>query len=81
MLFRNARYGGLALNGQFASANPMAFGVDHDRNRISLLEVAAPEIVEDKGKQYLATLTPKLDGIQLARRRWKPARARPKPGK
>jgi hypothetical protein len=69
-LFRNQLYGRNNLNTQYASANPLSFGVGDDRYRIGTLPVAAPEIVLHKGQWYIAALNPALDGIRIARLRW-----------
>jgi hypothetical protein len=69
-LFRNQVYGKGALNTQYASANLLDFGVNDDRFLISELKVAAPEIVEHEGQQYIAALLPSLKGIQIATVRW-----------
>ena len=69
-LFRNLLYGKGHLNVQYASTNPFDFGVGTDRCYVGLLRVAAPEIIVDKRRQYIASLTPELDGIRLARLQW-----------
>ena len=69
-LFRNLLYGPANANLQFASRNPLAFGVGDDRCRIGILPVAAPEIVLHKGQYYIAALEPNLDGIRMAKLRW-----------
>lgn len=69
-LFRTQRYGENSLNTQYASPNPLAFGVGDDRYRISTLPVAAPEVFLHKGQWYIAALKPGLDGIRIARLRW-----------
>lgn len=69
-LFRNQLYGLNNLNTQYASPNPLNFGVGHDRYRVGTLPVAAPEIVLHKGQWYVAALNPTLDGIRIARLRW-----------
>jgi hypothetical protein len=69
-LFRNQLYGWGNLNTQYASRNPLCFGVGTDRCRIGTLPVAAPEIVCHKGHWYIAALNPALDGIRIARLRW-----------
>jgi beta-xylosidase len=69
-LFRNQLYGRNNLNTQYASPNPLSFGVGDDRCRIGTLPVAAPEIVLHKGQWYIAALNPALDGIRIARLRW-----------
>jgi hypothetical protein len=70
-LFRNQVYGERALNTQYASANLLDFGVNDDRFLIGETPIAAPEIIEDAGKQYIAALLPSLKGIQLAELGWK----------
>ena len=69
-LFRNQLYGQDNLNTQYASSNPLSFGVGDDRYRIGTLAVAAPEIVFHRGQWYIAALNPALDGIRIARLRW-----------
>lgn len=71
-LFRNQRYGKEALNSQYASPNPLSFGVNDDRYLVNTLPFAAPEIVDHNGNQYIAALLPSLKGIQLAKLRWEP---------
>ena len=69
-LFRNQLYGADNLNTQYASMNPMDFGVDDDRYRIGTLPVAAPEIIRHRGRYYIAALKPSLKGIRMARLKW-----------
>ncbi len=69
-LFRNQLYGRNNLNTQYASPNPLNFGVGHDRYRLGTLPVAAPEIVFHAGQWHIAALQPALDGIRIARLRW-----------
>jgi len=71
-LFRNQRYGRKALNTQYASRDPLDFGVDHDRFRIGTLEAAAPEIILHEGRYYIAALLPSLKGIQIGKLKWGP---------
>ncbi len=69
-LFRNQLYGVPSLNTQYASPNPLNFGVGHDRFLIGTLEVAAPEIFRYEGQWYMAALNPGLDGIRIAPLEW-----------
>ena len=69
-LFRNQLYGRNNFNTQYASPNPLNFGVGHDRFRLGILPVAAPEIAVQDRQYYIAALNPALDGIRLARLRW-----------
>ncbi len=71
-LFRNIRYGTTSLNYQYASENPLDFGVGHDNYMVGSLQVAAPEIIRHQGKYYIAFLNPELDGIRIAELDWKP---------
>jgi hypothetical protein len=69
-MFRNQLYGVPSLNTQYASPNPLNFGVGHDHFRIGNLPVAAPEIVLYEGQYYIAALMPSLKGIQIAKLKW-----------
>lgn len=69
-LFRNQFYGRNNLNTQYASPNPLDFGVGSDRCRIGTLPVAAPEIICFDNQWYIAALKPGLDGIRIARLHW-----------
>jgi hypothetical protein len=69
-LFRNQRYGADALNTQYASSNPLDFGVDDDRCRVGSLPIAAPEIVEADDRTYAAHLLPSLKGIAVTELEW-----------
>lgn len=71
-LFRNQLYGENNLNTQYASPNPLAFGVDDDRYLIGTLAVAAPEIILHKDQYYIAALLPSLKGIRIAKLKWQP---------
>jgi hypothetical protein len=71
-LFRNQLYGRDNLNTQYASRDPLNFGIDDDRCRIGALNVAAPEIVVHDGRCYIAALLPSLKGIRIARLKWVP---------
>lgn len=70
-LFRNQFYGRNNLNTQYASPNPLDFGVGTDRCRIGTLPVAAPEIICFHNRWYIAALKPGLDGIRIARLAWR----------
>lgn len=68
--FRNQVYVRQPMNTQYASPNPLSFGVDDDRYEIGTLPVAAPEIIRHEGQDYIAALLPNLKGIRLARLKW-----------
>ncbi|OPZ30655.1 MAG: hypothetical protein BWZ02_00632 [Lentisphaerae bacterium ADurb.BinA184] len=69
-LFRNQRYGPDSLNTQYCSPDPLDFGRDDDRYRVGTLPVAAPEILLDRGRHYIAALLPGLTGIRIAGLEW-----------
>jgi hypothetical protein len=69
-LFRTQLYGQNNLNTQYASPNPLSFGVGDDRYRIGTLPVAAPEIIHYQGQWYIAALKQSLKGIRIARLKW-----------
>jgi len=69
-LFRNQRYGADSLNTQYVSRDPLDFGVGDDRCLVGTLPVAAPEIIDHEGRQYIASLMPSLKGIQIAEPGW-----------
>ena len=52
--------------------DPISFGVGNDRLGIGTLPVAAPDIVVDNGRYFIAALMPNLDGMRVARLGWNP---------
>lgn len=72
-LFRTQHYGANALTTVYNSANPKMFGINQDaRYLLTRMAIAAPEIVSDGDQDYLFSLTPGLDGIQVAALSWEP---------
>jgi hypothetical protein len=71
-LFRTQRYGPNAQTSVYRSADPLDFGINDDRCLVCRLPVAAPEIIEHEGRQYIASLLPSLKGIRIARLKWAP---------
>lgn len=71
-LFRNQLYVGRQLNTQYASPDPLNFGVNDDRYEIGTLPVAAPEIIRHNDQYYMAALLPDLKGIRIARLKFTP---------
>jgi acetyl esterase/lipase len=71
-LFRTQRYGEDAQTSVYRSQDPLDFGIEDDRYFVGTLPVAAPEIIRDGGKWFIAALNPRLDGIRIARLRWAP---------
>lgn len=71
-LFRTQRYGHDAETRVYYSKDPLNFGIDNDAEHlVTLLPVAAPEIVFHEGKQYIACLLPNTQGIRIAPLGWK----------
>ncbi len=56
----------------YRSKDPDSFGVNDDRYLVAKLQVAAPELVEDRGQVYIAALLPNLKGIRIARLKFVP---------
>lgn len=70
-LFRTQLYGPGAQTTVYASDNPYHFGIDNNAFYVCRLNLCAPEIVKLEDQYYIAALTPDLDGIRIARLRWK----------
>ncbi|MCA9077503.1 MAG: hypothetical protein KDA93_20930 [Planctomycetaceae bacterium] len=72
-LFRTQMYGANAISTVYHSDDPLMFGINQDeRYFVTRLAVAAPEIVQHQGQDYIVALTPELDGLQIARLDWRP---------
>jgi len=71
-LFRTQRYGRNSQTTVYRSKDPRDFGVDDDRCRVGTLELAAPEIFQHEGQDYIAFLLPSLKGIQISKLSWEP---------
>lgn len=69
-LFVTQIYGRDSQTTVYASTNPMYFGVDDDRNEVCKLPVAAPEVFKHDGQWYIASTTPDLQGIYMAKLKW-----------
>ena len=69
-LFRTQRYGKDPQTTVYRSKDPRDFGVDDDRCRVGTLPLAAPEIVQHDGRDYIAYLLPSLKGIQISKLAW-----------
>ena len=70
-LFRTQYYGPGAQTTIYHSENPYLFGIDNDSCFVTRMNLCAPEIVRLKGDYYIAALNPNLDGIRIARLKWK----------
>jgi acetyl esterase/lipase len=71
-LFRTHRYGRDAKTSVYRSRDPLDFGNDDDRDLVTTLPVAAPELVRQGDAWYIAALNSGLDGIRMARLKWVP---------
>jgi hypothetical protein len=70
-LFRTQRYGTDAQTSVYVSGDPLDFGIDHDAGHfVCTLPIAAPEIIRDAGKDYVAYLLPSLKGVQISQFEW-----------
>jgi hypothetical protein len=70
-LFRNQVYGKDAKCSVYFSRDPFDFGIDRDAGHfVGTLPVAAPEIIRHHNEWFIATLTPSLKGIQIAKLTW-----------
>jgi hypothetical protein len=73
-LFRTQEYGKNARTSVYCSDDPLKFGINQDRQYfVCELPIAAPEIVQIDGQDYVAALLPSLKGIQIAKLGWKSA--------
>lgn len=71
-LFRTQRYGKNSQTTVYRSKDPRDFGIDDDRCRVGTLDLAAPEIFQHEGQDYIAFLLPSLKGIQISKLSWEP---------
>lgn len=70
-LFVTQNYGTQNHTTVYASPNPLYFGIDDDSRKVCTLPIAAPEIVYHEGQYFLVALRTELDGIQVAKLKWK----------
>ncbi len=70
--FRTTRYGQKNTCYVYFSKDPLNFGIDDDRGFLEILPVAAPEIIQYQGQDYIAALLPSLKGIRMAKLKWEP---------
>jgi hypothetical protein len=69
-LFRTSEYRAPARTHVYRSVDPLDFGLGHDGQWITTLRVAAPEIVQLGGQDYISTVEDLKGGVQLARLKW-----------
>ena len=73
-LFRTQRYGPQNITSVYRSADPKMFGINQDdRYLVTRMAIAAPEIVQHNGQDYIVALNLHLDGLRLAKLGWEPA--------
>lgn len=71
-LFRTQRYGEENISTVYHSDDPAMFGINQDERYLATqLAVAAPEIVRHKGQDYIVALNPGLDGLRIAKLKWR----------
>jgi Glycosyl hydrolases family 43 len=72
-LFRTQRYGKENISSVYRSTDPLNFGVGTDEGFfVTQLPVAAPELVNYGSQWYIFALNPELNGIRVARLKWRP---------
>jgi hypothetical protein len=70
-LFRTQRYGAEAQTTVYRSTDPLMFGINQDdKYRVTRLPIAAPEILQVGGREYIAYLGASLKGICVAPLNW-----------
>jgi len=69
-LFVTQQYGSDSQTTVSASPTPMYFGIDDDSRVVCRLPIAAAEIILLDNQYYIATTTPELDGIRMAKLKW-----------
>jgi hypothetical protein len=70
-LFRTQRYGTDAVTRVYHSGDPADFGVNNDAGHLlGSLPVAAPELLRQEGRWYIASLLATLKGIRIAKLEW-----------
>lgn len=70
-LFRTTDYR-MPLTYVYRSDDPLDFGRGNDDKLVVTIAVAAPEIVSDRGRDYISSVHDLRGGIQLGRLRWIP---------
>lgn len=64
-LFRTSNYRGQPVTTVYRSQDPTQFGIDDDAKIVATLPIAAPEIIIQDGRYWIAALNPNLDGIRI----------------
>jgi hypothetical protein len=70
-LFRTQQYGADAQTMVYRSSDPLIFGINEDDEYlVTRLPIAAPEILQVGGREYIAYLESSLKGIRVAPLNW-----------
>ena len=69
-LFRTSEYTAPARTHVYRSQNPFDFGLGNDNKLITTLRLAAPEIIQVDGQDYVSTVEDLKGGIQLFKLNW-----------
>lgn len=64
--FRTQLYKNPPATRVYRSRDPFDFGLNDDAMLVARLPVAAPELLEYRGRLYIACLTPDLKGLRTA---------------
>ena len=70
-LFVTQLYGMDSQTTVYASPTPLYFGINDESRVVCKLPLAAPEIIQFNDQYLIATTTPELDGIRMARLKFK----------
>jgi hypothetical protein len=68
-LFRTTSYR-QPLTHVYRSQDPMDFGRGDDARKIGTIAVAAPEVVQHNGRDYISSVHDLAGGVQLMRLKW-----------
>lgn len=69
-LFRTSEYASPARTHVYRSLDPFDFGLGNDSKLVTTLRIAAPEIIQKDGVEYISTVEDLKGGIQLSKLRW-----------
>ncbi|WP_425395437.1 hypothetical protein [Aeoliella sp.] len=71
-LFRTQMYGRNNISRIYRSKDPLMFGVNEDElYHVGSMAVAAPEIIQHEGQDYIVALNTTLDGLRIAKLGWR----------
>ncbi len=69
-LFRTSEYNHPARTHVYRSQDPFDFGLGNDAHLVTTLRLAAPEIIQVNGQDYISTVEDLKGGIQLFKLNW-----------